>query len=90
MKGFLTLSNELDRVDTSTLPARSCALALLNVRNQCGLLTYGDPPHSLPEVILRHAQALPEGGVISPKEFLHLGSRYAVDQAMSRLVKAGA
>lgn len=45
--------------------------------------------NSLPEAILRHAQALPEGGVLSPKEFLHLGSRYAVDQAMSRLVKAG-
>lgn len=46
-------------------------------------------PNSLPETILRHAQALPEGGVLSPKEFLHLRSRYAVDQAMSRLVKAG-
>lgn len=44
---------------------------------------------SLPESILLRAQSLPEGGVLSPKEFLHLGSRVAVDQAFSRLVKAG-
>jgi hypothetical protein len=43
--------------------------------------------HTLPESILLHAQSLPEGGVLSPKEFLHLGSRAAVDQALSRLVK---
>lgn len=44
---------------------------------------------SLPEQIVQQAKALPEGGVLSPKEFLHLGSRAAVDQAFSRLVKAG-
>ncbi len=42
---------------------------------------------TLPESILLHAQSLPEGGVLSPKEFLHLGSRAAVDQALSRLTK---
>jgi hypothetical protein len=41
----------------------------------------------LPAFILLHAQSLPEGGVLSPKEFLHLGSRAAVDQALSRLTK---
>ena len=45
--------------------------------------------NTLPESILRHAQSLPEGGVLSPKAFLHLGSRVAVDQAFSRLVRAG-
>ncbi|AOB37738.1 hypothetical protein FYA99_01930 [Bordetella parapertussis] len=45
--------------------------------------------NTLPETILRQAQSLPEGGVLSPKEFLHLGSRPAVDQAFSRLAKAG-
>jgi len=45
--------------------------------------------NTLPETILSQAQALPEGGVLSPKEFLHLGSRSAVDQAFSRLAKAG-
>jgi hypothetical protein len=45
--------------------------------------------NTLPETILRQAQSLPEGGVLSPKEFLHLGSRAAVDQAFSRLAKAG-
>jgi hypothetical protein len=43
--------------------------------------------HSLPQTILQRAQALPEGGVVSPKEFLHLGSRAAIDQAFSRLTK---
>lgn len=43
--------------------------------------------NTLPETILMHALALPEGGVVSPKEFLHLGSRAAVDQAFSRLAK---
>lgn len=45
--------------------------------------------NTLPETIRSHARALPEGGVLSPKEFLHLGSRAAVDQAFSRLAKEG-
>ena len=44
---------------------------------------------TLPQSILSHSQSLPEGGVVSPKEFLHLGSRAAVDQALSRLTKEG-
>ena len=44
---------------------------------------------ALPESILLHAQSLSEGGVLSPKEFLHLGGRAAVDQALSRLTKEG-
>ena len=48
-----------------------------------------EPPRipKLPESILLHARSLPEGGVLSPKDFLHLGSRAAVDQALSRLAK---
>lgn len=45
--------------------------------------------NTLPETILQRARTLPEGGVLSPKEFLHLGSRTAVDQALSRLSKSG-
>jgi len=45
--------------------------------------------NTLPNTILQQAQSLPEGAVLSPKEFLHLGSRAAVDQAFSRLAKAG-
>lgn len=45
--------------------------------------------NSLPETILQQVRSLPEGGVLSPKEFLHLGGRSAVDQAFSRLAKAG-
>lgn len=44
---------------------------------------------TLPASILSHAKALPEGGVLSPKEFLHLGSRAAIDQALSRLTREG-
>ena len=42
---------------------------------------------SLAQHILANAQQLPEGGVFSPKEFLHLGSREAVDQTLTRLMK---
>jgi len=37
------------------------------------------------EKILSHADTLPEGALISAKEFLHLGNRAAVDQALNRL-----
>jgi hypothetical protein len=41
------------------------------------------------EAILTVARSLPEGGLLSPKEFLHLGSRAAVDQAFARLAREG-
>lgn len=44
---------------------------------------------TLPETILQRVRSLREGEILSPKEFLHLGSRAAVDQAFSRLAKAG-
>lgn len=47
------------------------------------------PVNALPEMILLRAESLPEGGVLSPKEFLHLGSRTGINQALSRLTKAG-
>jgi len=39
--------------------------------------------------ILAVAHALPEGGLLAPKEFLHLGSRAAIDQALTRLTHEG-
>lgn len=45
--------------------------------------------NTLSETILQQARSLPEGGILSPREFLHLGSRSAVDQAFSRLARAG-
>ena len=39
--------------------------------------------------IVTHAKKLPEGGIVSPKEFLHLGTRANVDQALSRLARRG-
>ncbi|MBO6560270.1 MAG: hypothetical protein JJ959_07015 [Nisaea sp.] len=44
---------------------------------------------SMSESILKEANALPEGAVITPKAMLHLGSRAAVDQALSRLARSG-
>lgn len=41
----------------------------------------------LSEVILSTAKALPEGGLLCPKEFLHLASRAAVDQTFARLAR---
>lgn len=49
-----------------------------------------DPAMSqLTQTILSQAQSLPEGGLLSPKEFLHLGSRAAIDQVLSRLAREG-
>lgn len=49
-----------------------------------------DPAMSqLNQTILSQAQSLPEGGLLSPKEFLHLGSRAAIDQVLSRLAREG-
>jgi len=44
---------------------------------------------NLAKTILSAAQALPEGGLLSAKEFLHLASRAAVDQTFSRLRREG-
>ena len=43
----------------------------------------------LPERIMRHAAALPEAEPLCPSALLHLGSRAAVDQALSRLARSG-
>jgi hypothetical protein len=39
--------------------------------------------------ILEHAVNLPEGTPLVAKELLHLGSRFSVDQALSRLARSG-
>jgi len=39
---------------------------------------------------MEHGNGLPEGTPVVAKELLHLGSRAAVDQALSRLVRRGA
>lgn len=45
--------------------------------------------NTLAKAILAHTERLPEGKPICAKELLHLGSRAAVDQTLSRLVKRG-
>lgn len=42
---------------------------------------------NLAQTILHSLEVLPEGGIISPKEFLHLASRAAVDQTLTRLTR---
>ena len=44
---------------------------------------------SSPEQIVTYAAALPEGALLHPKALLHLGTRAAIDQALSRLAKKG-
>ena len=44
---------------------------------------------SLTQAIFTASQSLPEGAILSPKECLHLGSRAAVDQALTRLAREG-
>ena len=44
---------------------------------------------SLPSQILTRADDSPEGTLLCPSALLHLGSRAAVDQALSRLARKG-
>jgi len=44
---------------------------------------------TLAKQVLEHASGLPEGTPLVAKELLHLGSRAAVDQVLSRLVQRG-
>ncbi|MGV8894038.1 MAG: DUF6088 family protein [Burkholderiaceae bacterium] len=43
----------------------------------------------LVNTILQIAHTQPEGSLISPKDFLYLGTRAAVDQTLARLAKQG-
>ena len=44
---------------------------------------------SVPEQIMAYAASLPAGAPLHPKALLHLGSRAAIDQSLSRLAKKG-
>lgn len=44
---------------------------------------------SLATQILAYAATLPAGAILQPKGLLHLGTRAAVDQALSRLARSG-
>ena len=46
-------------------------------------------PNALATKVLNHAAELPEGSPLSAKALLHLGSRAAIDQALSRLARSG-
>lgn len=44
---------------------------------------------SLSDKIMEYAETFPEGMVLGPKSFLHLGNRAAIDQALRSLVRRG-
>lgn len=44
---------------------------------------------SVPDQVMKHARANGRGSVFTPSDFLKVAARAAVDQALSRLVKAG-
>lgn len=44
---------------------------------------------ALAEAILKYVAELPEGSIVSPKDFLHLHNRATIDQTFSRLTKQG-
>ncbi len=44
---------------------------------------------SVQHQIMQQARQAPEGALLAPRSFLHLGSRAAVDQAFSRLARGG-
>ena len=44
---------------------------------------------SVPDRIMRRARSAGRGGVFTPRDFLDVAGRAAVDQALSRLVKNG-
>ena len=44
---------------------------------------------SLPNTIMKYATESPEGTLLCPSALLHIGSRAAVDQALSRLARKG-
>jgi len=67
---------------------RSILVWLGRVRNNDILLT--EHMEVLATRIMEHGNGLPEGTPVVAKELLHLGSRAAVDQALSRLVRRGA
>lgn len=46
-------------------------------------------PASVPERVMRRVRASGRGSVFTPRDFLDLSARAAVDQALSRLAKAG-
>src|ERR1700704_2057896 len=60
-------------------------LLLQFVRTVLYFLTEEEAMQTVAENILSQAKSLPEGALISAKEFLHVGSRAAVDQALKRL-----
>src|SRR5271165_5950634 len=66
---------------------RSIWVWLGRVRNNDILLT--EHMEVLATRIMEHGNGLPEGTPVVAKELLHLGSRAAVDQALSRLVRRG-
>src|SRR5262249_17476331 len=60
------------------------------VHSLCQKLCYtSDRMESLATAVINHFGKAPEGVPVAAKELLHLGTRAAVDQTLSRLVRSG-
>lgn len=55
----------------------------------CQKLCHTSDMERLTAAVLNHVRQAPEGVPVAAKELLHLGTRAAVDQALSRLVRRG-
>ncbi|MCU1323052.1 MAG: hypothetical protein JWM43_2701 [Acidobacteriaceae bacterium] len=62
---------------------------MLNSVRNCNILLTEVDMQRLTEQIMSETKSLPEGMPLSAKSLLHLGSRAAVDQTLSRLVHRG-
>lgn len=85
VKHELSLDRALDYPLTDSSVRR---MYVAFVRNRLMILTIAIMK-TIPEAILAYAHDSPEGHILSPKDFLHMGNRTAVDQALSRLSRDG-
>lgn len=63
--------------------------AVMRASKSSGRQCLTPPASHLTESILSTAQAQPEGSLLSPRNFLHLGSRTAIHKALSKLAQEG-
>ena len=82
--GLNSLVKKIRQLDRSKL-LQSVIIAIRFLTNLCTDITMP----SLSNRILEHASALSEATPLCPGALLHLGSRAAVDQALSRLARSG-
>lgn len=68
-------------------PHKAAVTRIAECQKSAHISDRGMAMQRLTEQILSHAKGLPEGTPLAAKSLLHLGSRAAVDQALSRLAE---